>query len=51
MIEYYDISGCYIMRPWAYHIWEKVQRFFDDEIKKMGVENSYFPMFVSKVRK
>ncbi|KFG64948.1 prolyl-tRNA synthetase (ProRS) [Toxoplasma gondii RUB] len=48
MIEYYDISGCYIMRPWAFHIWEKVQRFFDDEIKKMGVENSYFPMFVSR---
>ncbi|PFH37583.1 prolyl-tRNA synthetase (ProRS) [Besnoitia besnoiti] len=48
MIEYYDISGCYIMRPWAYHIWEKVQRFFDDAIKEMGVENSYFPMFVSK---
>ena len=48
MIDYYDISGCYILRPWAFSIWEKVQRFFDDLIKTRGVENACFPMFVSK---
>ena len=48
MLDYYDISGCYILRPWAFGIWEKVQRFFDDLIKTRGVENAYFPMFVSK---
>eukprot|EP00823_Brevimastigomonas_motovehiculus_P005731 TRINITY_DN4273_c0_g1_i1.p1 TRINITY_DN4273_c0_g1~~TRINITY_DN4273_c0_g1_i1.p1 ORF type:complete len:755 (-),score=273.91 TRINITY_DN4273_c0_g1_i1:166-2430(-) len=48
MIEYYDVSGCYILRPWAYRIWELIQQFFDTEIKKLGVENSYFPLFVSK---
>lgn len=47
MIEYYDVSGCYILRPWAYSIWEKIKEFFDTEIKKLGVENTYFPMFVS----
>ncbi|KAL5008454.1 hypothetical protein ScPMuIL_014035 [Solemya velum] len=47
MIEYYDVSGCYILRPWAYSIWEVIKDFFDTEIKKLGVENSYFPMFVS----
>ena len=25
MVEYYDVSGCYILRPWAYSIWEKIQ--------------------------
>ena len=25
MIDYYDISGCYILRPWAYSIWESIQ--------------------------
>ncbi|MCD9643449.1 hypothetical protein HAX54_030917 [Datura stramonium] len=25
-IEYYDISGCYILRPWAMSIWEILQR-------------------------
>ena len=48
MLDYYDVSGCYILRPWAYGIWEKTQRFFDDLIKTRGVENAYFPMFVSK---
>ncbi|KAI3923042.1 hypothetical protein MKW92_006973 [Papaver armeniacum] len=47
MIEYYDISGCYIIRPWAMAIWEIMQKFFDAEIKKMKIENCYFPLFVS----
>ena len=21
LIEYYDVSGCYILRPWSYSIW------------------------------
>lgn len=25
MIEYYDVSGCYILRPWAFAIWERIQ--------------------------
>ena len=48
LIEYYDVSGCYILRPWSYSIWEVIKDFFDGEIKKLGVENSYFPMFVSR---
>ncbi|XP_068687645.1 bifunctional glutamate/proline--tRNA ligase-like [Montipora foliosa] len=48
MIEYYDVSGCYILRPWSFAIWERIQAFFDGEIKKLGVENVYFPMFVSQ---
>lgn len=48
MIEYYDVSGCYVLRPWSYAIWEAIKDFFDREIKKLGVENCYFPMFVSQ---
>ncbi|KAL8612842.1 hypothetical protein ACOMHN_038097 [Nucella lapillus] len=47
MIEYYDISGCYILRPWSYSIWERIKEWFDAKIKALGVENSYFPIFVS----
>jgi hypothetical protein len=28
--------GCYILRPWAYAMWEVVQRWFDDNIKVGG---------------
>mmetsp|Transcript_9069 Transcript_9069/g.16333 ORF Transcript_9069/g.16333 Transcript_9069/m.16333 type:complete len:576 (-) Transcript_9069:118-1845(-) len=50
LIEFYDVSGCYILRPWAYSMWETVREFFDPEIKKMGVDNTYFPLFVSAAR-
>ena len=46
LIEYSPVSGCYILRPNAYAIWEKVQAFFDDLIKKDGVKNAYFPLFI-----
>jgi prolyl-tRNA synthetase len=26
MLEYYDVSGCYIMKPWSYFVWEEIQR-------------------------
>ena len=48
LLEYYDVSGCYILRPWSYSIWEQIQGFFDAEIKKLGVQNCYFPIFVSQ---
>jgi bifunctional glutamyl/prolyl-tRNA synthetase len=62
MIEYYDVSGCYILRyyflkmlivnliqrPQSYFMWEQIKDFFDREIKLLGVENAYFPLFVSK---
>ena len=25
MIDYYNVSGCYILRPWSYSIWEIIQ--------------------------
>jgi len=50
MISYYDISGCYILRPWSYKIWELMQQWFNQKILKLGVENCYFPLFVSKDR-
>ena len=48
MIDYYDISGCYILRPRSYFIWDRIQKFLDAKFETLGVENCYFPMFVSK---
>ena len=38
LISYYDVSGCYILRPNAYAMWEFIQSFFDAKIKAMGVQ-------------
>ena len=48
LIDEYDIGGCYVLRPWSYAIWEQIQSFFDSEIKKLGIKNCYFPMFVRR---
>lgn len=48
LIEYYDVSGCYILRDWSFAIWKVIQRWFTEEIEKLGVKEVYFPMFVSK---
>ncbi|CAG9789090.1 unnamed protein product [Diatraea saccharalis] len=48
MIDYYDISGCYILRPWSYCIWDRIRNFLSGQFKKLGVKDGYFPIFVSK---
>lgn len=48
MIEYYNVSGCYILRPWSFAIWENIQNFMDAKLKSFGVENTYFPLFITK---
>ncbi|KAG9004725.1 hypothetical protein FRB93_010216 [Tulasnella sp. JGI-2019a] len=47
MIDYYSVSGCYILRPWAFAIWDSIQDWFNPKIRALGVQNCYFPMFVS----
>ena len=47
-IEYYDISGCYVLLPNSYGIWEKIQAYLDCHIKKLGVKNAYFPLFITE---
>ena len=48
LIEYYDVSGCYILKHNSYCVWENVQRYLDDRFKSLGVQNVYFPMFLKK---
>lgn len=48
MIEYYDVSGCYILRPGSYAIWDRIQKFLDTRFQTWGVDNCYFPMFVTE---
>ncbi|EED18163.1 prolyl-tRNA synthetase [Talaromyces stipitatus ATCC 10500] len=48
MLDYYDVSGCFILKPASYFVWETIQNWFNDKIKKMGVRNCSFPLFVSE---
>ncbi len=46
LIEYTDVSGCYVLRPRAYAIWESVKGYLDEKFSKLNVRNAYFPLFI-----
>jgi prolyl-tRNA synthetase len=46
LADYSDVSGCIILRPDSYFVWEQIQRFTDDQFKKAGIQNVYFPLFI-----
>ncbi len=46
LTEYSDVSGCIILRPDAYFIWEQIQKLTDSKFKKIGIKNVYFPLFI-----
>lgn len=48
MISYYDVSGCYILRPYSFAIWDEIKNWFDARIKELGVQNAYFPLFITE---
>jgi prolyl-tRNA synthetase len=46
MAENSPVRGCMVIKPWGYAIWENMQRYIDQEIKKTGHDNAYFPLFI-----
>jgi prolyl-tRNA synthetase len=46
LADYGPVRGTMIIRPYGYALWEKVQEVFNGMIKKAGVENAYFPLFI-----
>ena len=46
LIEYTDVSGCIVFRPYSYAIWEEIQKNIDRLIKEKGVKNAYFPLLI-----
>lgn len=46
LADYSSVSGCIILRPGSYSIWEKIKEACDNEFKKLNVKNAYFPLFI-----
>ncbi len=46
LADYTKVSGCLVLRPYAYAIWEKIVKEVDSRLKKMGVQNCYFPLLI-----
>lgn len=46
LIEYTSVKGCMVIRPYAYAIWENIQKILDGMFKATGHENVCMPMFI-----
>ncbi|PIO05833.1 proline--tRNA ligase [Candidatus Micrarchaeota archaeon CG08_land_8_20_14_0_20_59_11] len=46
LMDYTPVQGCMVIRERGYAIWEKIQSFLNARMRKDGVRNAYFPMFI-----
>ena len=46
MADYSPVKGCMVIRPYGYSIWENIQRILDNEFKRLGHTNAYFPLLI-----
>jgi prolyl-tRNA synthetase len=46
LLDYYPVSGCYIMLPFSYEMWENIQSYLNAGLKKHKVKNVYFPLLI-----
>ncbi len=46
LADYTKVSGCIVFKPTSWAIWEKIRDLVDERIKKQGVKNVNFPLFI-----
>ena len=46
LADYSPVKGSMVIRPYGFALWESIQKFMDALIKKRGVKNAYFPLFI-----
>lgn len=46
LAEHSPVRGAMTFKPYGFAIWEQIQKFFDERLKSMGVQNCYFPLFI-----
>lgn len=46
LVDYSNVKGCMVIRPYGYAIWENIQADLDRRFKETGHENVYMPMFI-----
>ena len=46
LAEHSPVRGCMVIMPRGYAIWENIKNILDAMLKKKGVENAYFPLFI-----
>ena len=48
LMDYSEVKGFIIYRPYGYAIWEQIQNYLNKEFKKTGHENVYLPLVINE---
>ncbi len=46
LADYAPVKGTMVIRPYGFAIWERVQEILNPWMKKAGIKNAYFPLFI-----
>jgi prolyl-tRNA synthetase len=46
MVDYSEVKGCMVIKPYGYGVWELIQQEMDARFKATGHKNAYFPLFI-----
>ena len=46
LVDYGPVKGTMVIRPYAYTIWENIQKELNARFQKRGVQNAYFPLLI-----
>lgn len=46
LADYSAVKGCLIIRPYGYAVWQNIMDYFNNSLKKLKVENTYFPLLI-----
>lgn len=46
LVSYTSVKGCLVIEPYAYAIWENIQKNLDAMFKQTGHTNVYMPLFI-----
>ncbi len=46
LVDASPTRGCFVIRPYAYAVWENIQQELDKKIKDLGASNAYFPLLI-----
>ena len=48
LAKYADVKGCMVIKPYGMKLWESIKGNLDEKIQETGVENAYFPLFITE---
>lgn len=46
LLDYSDVSGCHILRPWGLALWSHLQSWLAPRFIQRGVQDAYFPLLI-----